>query len=119
MLRTKLEPGETWEDVIKEETEKAMRYMGHAGCHPIPETIARTMVRIAYEGRGNLGGHFVNAVLDNDLRDAFARADEESEKALRNIVMWLYNVAPGSMDRDPEYPGLISVKESCSPISPQ
>lgn len=108
-MKTKLEPGETWEDVIKEETQKAMRYRGHTGCHPIPVQIASTLVRIAYEGRG-IGGHFVNAVLDNDLMEAFARADGESEKALHNIVKWLYNVAPDVMPNS-YWPGLIEISK--------
>lgn len=111
LLRTRLKPGETWEDVMAEEIQNVMQYIGTAGCHPIPPTIARTLVQIAYRGRGNLGGHFINAVLNNDLGDAFARADIESEKALHNIVMWLYNVAPRSMCKDPNFPGLILVTE--------
>lgn len=109
-LRARLKPGETWEDVIAEEIRKTIEYKGHGGCYPIPESTAWALVRIAYRGRG-FGGNFTDAVLNNDLMDACCRADRENEKALHNIVKWLYNVAPPGMRRDPRYPGLILVME--------
>jgi len=39
-------------------------------------------------------GHFVTAVLENNLREAFMRADENSEAAMREIVMYCYNEIP-------------------------
>jgi hypothetical protein len=39
-------------------------------------------------------GHFLTAVLSNDLRESFARADETSGPALGKIVAWLYWNAP-------------------------
>lgn len=39
-------------------------------------------------------GHFLTAVLTNDLFGAFNRADEENEKAVGDYVRWLYNHAP-------------------------
>jgi hypothetical protein len=39
-------------------------------------------------------GHFLRAVLSNDLHDSFARADEQSSKAIGALVFFLYNDAP-------------------------
>ncbi|MFB6371583.1 MAG: hypothetical protein ABEN55_00370 [Bradymonadaceae bacterium] len=39
-------------------------------------------------------GHFLGAVLDNDLREAIARADSDALDCLERIVMWLENYAP-------------------------
>ena len=40
-------------------------------------------------------GHFLTAVLPNDLRTAFGRADPENEKILHDIVGYCYNEIPG------------------------
>lgn len=39
-------------------------------------------------------GGFLLAVLKNDLKDACAKADDINQRALFNIVNWLYNWAP-------------------------
>lgn len=39
-------------------------------------------------------GSFLTAVLENNLKEAVARADEESLDALPHIVAWLYDRAP-------------------------
>ena len=39
-------------------------------------------------------GHFLTAVLSNDLRTALARADDENGRALPDIVKWIDNHAP-------------------------
>jgi len=48
-------------------------------------------------------GSFLRAVLENDLKGACARADEDSKAALWDIVGFLYNYAPmgcwGSPDK--------------------
>jgi hypothetical protein len=48
-------------------------------------------------------GHFLMAVLMNDLKDACARADEINRAHLYDVVYFLYNYAPeacwGSADR--------------------
>lgn len=41
-------------------------------------------------------GHFLRAVLENDLREAVGRADEEALDELCSIVAWIYNEAPGN-----------------------
>lgn len=54
-------------------------------------------------------GGFLQAVLSNDLREAFARADDNNCRALFHIVAWLYNNAPsdcwGSPDRYTDWIG--------------
>jgi hypothetical protein len=45
--------------------------------------------------RGQNCGHFVTAVLSNDLIEAVNRADDECQKCLRSIVRYLYNRCPG------------------------
>lgn len=40
-------------------------------------------------------GHFLMAVLENDLLEAFKRGDRESREGLGDIVHWLYNYAVG------------------------
>ena len=48
-------------------------------------------------------GSFLTAVLCNDLREAFACADDENAAAMRDWVRFFYNCAPagcwGSPDR--------------------
>lgn len=53
--------------------------------------------------RGIHPGHFLSAVISNDLAEAVARADAENQRRLVQWVKWLYNEAPstcwGSPDR--------------------
>lgn len=48
-------------------------------------------------------GHFLTAVIDNNLSEAVGRADAKSLAALGDIVRWFYNHAPsaswGSVER--------------------
>ena len=39
-------------------------------------------------------GHFLTAVLENDLFGAFNRADDENTAAMRHIVAYVYNYLP-------------------------
>jgi hypothetical protein len=41
-------------------------------------------------------GEFLLAVLSNDLRESFARADEESAAGMQAIVTWVYNEIPAA-----------------------
>lgn len=106
-LRDRREVGETWDELIHEETMKALKYKGYQEMPFIPPITVETLVRIAYRGRGT-EGDFLRAVLDNDLFEAFARADHKNEPALHNIVMWLYNEAPQDMLHNPNYSGIIA-----------
>lgn len=47
-------------------------------------------------------GHFLTAVLTNDLREACARADQTNRYRLFDIVDWLYNEAPSVCWGSPE-----------------
>ncbi len=47
-------------------------------------------------------GGFLRAVLSNDLKESFGRADEESRIVLFDIVMFLYNNAPAPCWGSPE-----------------
>lgn len=47
-------------------------------------------------------GHFMTAVLCNDLRVAFRRADDINREALFDIVSWLYVNAPAISWGSPE-----------------
>lgn len=47
-------------------------------------------------------GHFLQAVLSNDLREACGRADERNQRALYDYVYVLYNYAPSEAWGSPE-----------------
>jgi len=47
-----------------------------------------------YIDHGIPPGHFLTAVLTNDLRGAFERADEANSAAVRDYIVYLYNCAP-------------------------
>jgi hypothetical protein len=47
-------------------------------------------------------GQFLQAVLRNDLRAAVGRADDVSLPALKDIIEFLYNVAPGGSWGSPD-----------------
>lgn len=55
-------------------------------------------------------GDFLKAVLENDLQESFARADNGSAAALCAIVTWIYNRAPmachGSKEKTKAWKGL-------------
>ena len=47
-----------------------------------------------YIEQGVPPGHFLTAVVENDLRGACARADDVNRHLLWEIVDWIYNEAP-------------------------
>ena len=47
-------------------------------------------------------GHFITAVLSNNLREAFARADDENQKTMFQIVSYCHNQIPGHCWGTPE-----------------
>jgi len=59
----------------------------------IPDQLWRALKLYAEEGIPT--GHFLHAVLTNNLVESLGRADEESRSALGAIVQLLYNFAPG------------------------
>jgi hypothetical protein len=55
----------------------------------IPPPVLHAIQRYVATGAGT--GHFVDAVMRNDLFDAVARADAESLAAFREIIWYVYN----------------------------
>jgi hypothetical protein len=51
---------------------------------------------INYIENGLPTGSFVQAVLSNDLTEAFGRADHINSQHVGTIVSWLYNFAPST-----------------------
>lgn len=49
---------------------------------------------VAYLRYGRRPGHFLEAILSNDLAEACARADEDNQRALFDYVVLLINHAP-------------------------
>jgi len=49
-----------------------------------------------YVEHGLMGGSFMRAAFENKLVQAYSRADETNQAALRAWVSWLYNDAPMS-----------------------
>ena len=47
-------------------------------------------------------GDFLKAVLENDLTEAVARADDENQRVIPIYVSWLYNEAPSKCWGSPE-----------------
>jgi hypothetical protein len=77
-------------------TERQISAMTENG---IPEYMQGGIIR--YYENGQPPGHFLKAVIDNDLRGAIERADDTNVHCLKNYIMWFYNHAPGgSWGRD-------------------
>lgn len=49
---------------------------------------------IRYVEEGIPPGDFLSAVINNDLKEACARADNTNKHNLHTFVMWFYNQAP-------------------------
>ena len=60
----------------------------------VPQHTRRPLVD--YIVRGASKGHFLTAVLSNDLKTAVMRADDLNREALHAIVGWLYEWAPSN-----------------------
>ena len=60
----------------------------------IPQRMMESMKAYVLERREP--GHFLKAVISNDLVEAVGRADNESMASLRSIVRWFYNKAPAN-----------------------
>lgn len=58
----------------------------------LPSRMWGGMARYLFEGVPP--GHFLTAVIENDLREAVARADEENRTLLYEYVLFLYNDCP-------------------------
>ena len=79
----------------------------HAVRLGVPERLIGGLLRYAL--KGIRPGHFLTAVLENNLSDAIGRADDESMAALKPIVLFVYNYLPapcwGSPDKVKEWRG--------------
>lgn len=75
----------------------------------IPETTLETLEAWVATARP-LGG-FTEALIANDLKEAFARADDENIRAMFHTVAWLYHRAPmaawGSRDALTRWPRVL------------
>ena len=58
----------------------------------IPESTLETLQ--AWIKTGRPMGDFCDAVVSNNLQEAFARADEHNIRAMFHTVCWMYNNAP-------------------------
>lgn len=64
-----------------------------AHIHLVPHHLRDGVMQYCLVGRPI--GHFLTAVMENDLREAVARGDEMSLAGLRGIVQFMYNYGPG------------------------
>src|ERR1700682_4741600 len=58
----------------------------------LPDYMHDGLAEYILTGRG--GGNFLTAVLENDLREACQRADENNKRKIYEYVLFLYNYAP-------------------------
>jgi hypothetical protein len=63
-----------------------------SGIHLVPPHLREGIVRYALDG-GHIG-HFLTAVVSNDLHQAVSRGDDQSLAALKGLMQFLYNYAP-------------------------
>ena len=68
--------------------------------YPIREDLYGALER--YLNHGIMPGSFMTAVLENNLREAFGRADIDNEANLKNIVGYIYNHLPSNSWGSPE-----------------
>lgn len=61
--------------------------------YKVPGHMHGGIMRYVNHGEPNLGG-FLEAFLDNDLKQAFARADTQNAHNMIHIVSWFWNEAP-------------------------
>src|SRR5690606_5980082 len=66
----------------------------------IPEYMHGGIVR--YLDHGVPPGSFLTAVISNDLREAFACADDVNGRLVRNYVMFFYSYAPAGSWGSPD-----------------
>ena len=66
----------------------------------IPERMRGGIVRYILDGVEP--GHFLSAVLTNDLTGAFGRADDENVRLIGDYIKFFYNYAPSGCWRSPE-----------------
>lgn len=65
-----------------------------------PTEIVQSLTRYVIDGIPT--GGFLSAVLENDLKEAFGRADDSNQLCLGHIVAYCYNEIPGDCWGSPE-----------------
>jgi hypothetical protein len=65
--------------------------MGHASLDGLPESLRAGYAR--WYLYGGPAGSFLQAVIENDLRGTFGKADAQNLAQLPQIVNWFYNYA--------------------------
>lgn len=85
---TNLNELRTIQDVEREMPGEYRRMLGR-----LPESVRYSLGTWVFFGK-NIGGHFVSAILENDLVEAYNRADEPNTALMLVYVRWLYNDAP-------------------------
>ena len=68
--------------------------------HRLPDYMRASVQR--YIEDGHPVGHFLSAIFSNDLKEAYARADEENTRRMKDWVMFMYNEMPGISQGSPE-----------------
>jgi len=97
-----------WESTELNQTtgrKKPMPTLAQDEYYPVSDSILGGLER--YLNNGIMPGGFLTAVLENNLKEAFARADMENSANLKNIVGYIYNNIPsdswGSRDKITAY----------------
>ena len=72
----------------------------YAASDLIPEHMRAGMER--YMEQGVPPGHFLTALLSNDLMEAMGRADDINRESLHDYCRWLCNYAPAGSFGSPE-----------------
>ncbi len=79
-------------DIIELEYGGVREWASHSG--HLPATLQEGILR--YLDKGIPPGHFLTAVITNNLFDAVSHADKNSLEALPDIVKFFYNHTPSS-----------------------
>lgn len=67
---------------------------------PVRDDILPALER--YLNNGIMPGGFLTACLENNLSEAFGRADRDNSQNLRNIIGYIYNYLPSNTWGSPE-----------------
>lgn len=81
-------------------TEQAPYYDPTANWSLIPRHMRGAVER--YIMHGIPPGSFLTAVLSNDLKEAYGRADDENSAAMRGWVQFIYGYTPSPSQGSPE-----------------
>ena len=71
------------------------------GLHLLPEHMRDGVVRYIERGLPHMGS-FLRAVMENNLTEAFGRADDVNAAAMKNWAVFVYSYAPSGCHGSPE-----------------